>query len=188
MNTANSKIHPNSRVAKLLALCVFALAGCGNDGVDCGSAATRELIVQIVQENPDKSFGPDNAFFGSFGVGSSAVNNSTAMKSVLASKGNRVDAVCCDKGGCRAATCNPDDDAEYRRLLGEQHQIWDRGRRETSFSVDTIRMSSRNADTAAVSCSANLNAKFEDGQAHKEIEYKVEKTTDGKLFATIHGM
>ena len=188
MNTANSKIHPNSQVAKLLALSVFALAGCGNDGLDCGSAATRELIVQIVQENPDKSFGAADAFFGGVGVGSSAVSNSTAMKSVLASERNRVDAACCDKGGCRAATCNSDGDPEYRRLVGEERQIWDRARRETSFSVDTIRMNSRNADTAAVSCSANLNAKFEDGQAHKEIEYKVEKTTDGKLFATIYGM
>ena len=56
------------------------------------------------------------------------------------------------------------------------------------YRLDVIRMKARNADTKAVSCTAELNADVVDGNAHKEINYTIEKTTDEKLYATVYGL
>jgi hypothetical protein len=56
------------------------------------------------------------------------------------------------------------------------------------YTLDTIRINSKDADTKAVSCVAKLNVQFEGGGAQMEINYKVENTTDGKLYATVYGL
>jgi hypothetical protein len=115
---------------------------------DCGSSATQELVVQVVNEHPELTF-------GSHGVGSMAAANSTILTRL-----------------------------GYSRYW----EILERAKKETTFTLDTIRTNSRNPDTKAVSCTANLNARFEDGTAHQELKYTVEKTSDGKLYATLHGL
>lgn len=53
------------------------------------------------------------------------------------------------------------------------------------YRVDTIRMESRDASTKAVACSAEIYVQLEDGTgAQDEISYKVQNTTDGKLYVT----
>ncbi|HEV2563423.1 MAG TPA: hypothetical protein VGT78_14905 [Rhizomicrobium sp.] len=58
-----------------------------------------------------------------------------------------------------------------------------------SYSLKTIRMEDRNATTGAVTCAAKLGADIPNyGGAEEDIEYKVEKTTDGNLYVTIQDL
>jgi hypothetical protein len=49
-------------------------------------------------------------------------------------------------------------------------------------------MTARDSDTKAVTCAAKLNLKIGDDSANLDITFKVETTTEGKLYATIHGL
>jgi hypothetical protein len=79
-----------------------------------------------------------------------------------------------------------------RSYLDEQNKIAkkaeDKAKEAAVYTLDTIRMNSKDADTKAVSCAAKLNVQIEGGGAQMEINYKVEKTTDGKLYATVYGL
>jgi hypothetical protein len=49
-------------------------------------------------------------------------------------------------------------------------------------------MTLKDSDTNAVSCAAKLNAKIGDYGATVDITFKVETTTEGKLYATVHNL
>jgi len=59
-----------------------------------------------------------------------------------------------------------------------------------SYSLDVIRLKSRDATTGAVSCAADLHAVLPEGtgSAKEPITYEVEQTSDGKLYVTVRGL
>jgi hypothetical protein len=64
--------------------------------------------------------------------------------------------------------------------------IWEKARRDAVYTLDdTIRMRSRNRATRAVTCSGLLYVTVADTTAQKEIEFKVEQTTDGNMFVSV---
>jgi regulatory protein YycH of two-component signal transduction system YycFG len=68
----------------------------------------------------------------------------------------------------------------------EKLTIWDNARRGAVYALDdTILMKSRNRTTRAVTCTGLLYATVADTTAQKEIEFKVEQTTDGKMFVSV---
>jgi hypothetical protein len=64
--------------------------------------------------------------------------------------------------------------------------ILEKARRDAVYILDeTIRMKSRNRTTRVVTCSGLLYVTVADTTAQKEIEFKVQQTTDGKLFVSV---
>ena len=64
--------------------------------------------------------------------------------------------------------------------------IWEKARRDAVYTLDdTIRMRSRNRATRAVTCSGLLYVTVADTTAQKEIEFKVEQTTDGNMLVSV---
>jgi hypothetical protein len=60
--------------------------------------------------------------------------------------------------------------------------IFEKARRDAVYTLDdTIRMKLRSRATRSVTCSGLLSVTVADTTAQKEIEFKVEQTTDGKM-------
>jgi hypothetical protein len=64
--------------------------------------------------------------------------------------------------------------------------VREKARRGAAYALDdTIRMKSRNRATRAVTCIGLLYVTVSDTTAQKEIEFKVEQTTDGKMSVSV---
>jgi hypothetical protein len=61
-------------------------------------------------------------------------------------------------------------------------------RDSATYWLESIRMTAKDSDTKAVTCAAKLNAKIGDDGANVDITFKVETTTEGKLYATVHNL
>jgi len=59
-----------------------------------------------------------------------------------------------------------------------------------NYNLDAIRTTDKNEATGAVACAANLHAVAEkyESSAEEPITYKLEKTSDGQLYATVFGV
>ena len=79
-------------------------------------------------------------------------------------------------------------DPEFRSLKNEEPLIIQSAKDRAVFTLNTIRTESKDPNTKAITCTANLNVKVGDGNAQREINYKVEITTDKKLYATVYGL
>jgi hypothetical protein len=71
------------------------------------------------------------------------------------------------------------------KRYAESSSILEKAQQSVMYTLDTIRMTARDADTRTASCVAKLTAQVSDGQAQAEITYKVENTTDGDLYVTV---
>jgi hypothetical protein len=68
----------------------------------------------------------------------------------------------------------------------DKSAIWEKARRDGVYSLeDSIRMKSRNRATRAVTCIGILSVTVADTTAQKEIEFKLEHTTDGKMLVSV---
>jgi hypothetical protein len=68
----------------------------------------------------------------------------------------------------------------------EKSAVLEKARRGAVYTLDdTIRLTSRNRATRAVTCSGLLSATVTDTTAQKEIEFKVEQTTDGAIAVSV---
>jgi hypothetical protein len=68
----------------------------------------------------------------------------------------------------------------------ERSAVLEKARRGAVYALDeTIRMRSRNRAARAVNCSGLLSVTVADTTAQKEIEFKVEQTTDGATFVSV---
>jgi hypothetical protein len=68
----------------------------------------------------------------------------------------------------------------------EKSAVLEKARRGAIYILDdTIRMRSRNRATRAVTCSGLLSVTVTDTTAQKEIEFKVEQTTDGAISVSV---
>jgi hypothetical protein len=64
--------------------------------------------------------------------------------------------------------------------------IWEKARQGAVYTLDeTIRTRSRNGATRIAACSGLLYVTVADTTAQKEIEFKVEQTTDGKILVSV---
>jgi hypothetical protein len=64
--------------------------------------------------------------------------------------------------------------------------IWEKARRGAVYTLDdTIRVRSRSRATRSVTCSGLLSVTVADTTAQKEVEFKVEQTTDGKMLVLV---
>jgi hypothetical protein len=50
------------------------------------------------------------------------------------------------------------------------------------------RTTAKDAQTGSVACKATLTAEVEGKNASSEISYSIEKSSDGKLVATVYGL
>lgn len=68
----------------------------------------------------------------------------------------------------------------------DKSAIWEKARRGAVYSLDdTILMKSRNRATRAATCIGLLAVTVADTTAQKEIEFKVEQATDGKMLVSV---
>jgi hypothetical protein len=56
------------------------------------------------------------------------------------------------------------------------------------YSLETIVTTAKDAQTGSVACKATLTAEVEGKNASSEISYSIEKSSDGKLVATVYGL
>ena len=68
----------------------------------------------------------------------------------------------------------------------EKLAIWEKARQGAVYRLaDTIRTNSRNKAKRAVTCTGLLYATVEDATAEKEVDFRVERTADGKTFISV---
>jgi hypothetical protein len=68
----------------------------------------------------------------------------------------------------------------------QKSAIWEKARRGAVYTLgDTIGLRSRNRATRAVTCTGLLSVTVADTTAQKEIEFKVEQTTDGAIAVSV---
>ena len=146
-------------------------------GIDCGSPATKNLVIQIAKEHPDITFSlPANIVQSMLGVqskaglGSRALINSSEEKAIIAHMEVAMRRICAPLGQgtfelrCRSGL-SPElsRDAEYQALQNQDRRLFEKAKRETTFALETIRMDSKDANTKAVSCTAESGCKFSRG-------------------------
>ena len=67
----------------------------------------------------------------------------------------------------------------------EKLAIWENARRGAVYSLDTISIKSRDRTTHAATCIGYLDVTVADTTAQKEIEFRVEQTTNGKMQVSV---
>jgi hypothetical protein len=68
----------------------------------------------------------------------------------------------------------------------EKSAIWEKARQGAVYRLDdTILTNSRNRATRAVTCSGLLYVTVGDTIAQKQVDFKVERTTDGKMSVSV---
>jgi hypothetical protein len=68
----------------------------------------------------------------------------------------------------------------------EKLAIWEKARQGAVYRLDdTILTNSRNRATRAVTCSGLLYVTVGDTTAQKQVDFKVERTTDGKMSVSV---
>jgi hypothetical protein len=68
----------------------------------------------------------------------------------------------------------------------EKLAIWERARQSATYRLDdAIRTNSRSKAKRVVTCTGLLYATVEDVTAQKEVDFKVEQTTDGKMSISV---
>jgi hypothetical protein len=68
----------------------------------------------------------------------------------------------------------------------EKLAIWEKARQEAAYRLDDkILTNSRNRATRTVTCSGLLSVTVADTVAEKQVDFKVERTTDGKMSVSV---
>jgi hypothetical protein len=80
-----------------------------------------------------------------------------------------------------AAQTNAEKDARLKDLKS-------RALAAARIELSAIRMTRKNSDTGAVACIADLHIEMESAKSDSAIEYQIERTSDGNLYATIYGL
>ena len=69
----------------------------------------------------------------------------------------------------------------------EKLAIWEKARQGAAYKLDdTILANSRNRATGAVTCSGLLYVTVGDTTAQKQVDFKVERKTDGKMSVSVN--
>ena len=76
--------------------------------------------------------------------------------------------------------------ANHTNTEAEKSAILEKARKRAAYKLDeTIRTGSRNKAQRTVTCVGLLYATVEDATAEKEVDFKVEQTTDGKISVSV---
>ena len=68
----------------------------------------------------------------------------------------------------------------------EKLAIWEKARQGAPYMLGgAISTNSKSKDKRAVTCSGLLSATVEDATAHKQVDFKVEQTPDGKVSVSV---
>jgi hypothetical protein len=193
----------------VLVVCVLSYFLFSSSGhPDCGSSATQDLIVQNAKDHPDNRL--INYVIGNSELYKSVLNDpqyaqrqvsllkewcpkwhfQPTCQCVLSLWGEfqpLTDPEVMKKGEAAVKKC----EAAVKEIIESRSaslkKVANDMIKTASYTLDTIRMNS-NANTKAVSCVAKLNVQTSGGGAQMEINYKVEKMTDGKMYATVYGL
>lgn len=125
------------------------------DEPNCGSAETTKLVTEIAQEN---------------GV----LVNEIFSKMVLKNAPPEVKMLV--------------PEAFVARAMLEKSGDYERLKKETSakdYSLDVIRLQSKDSVTKAIECKAILRLATKSGKAEGEFSYTAEKTSDGRLYVVL---
>jgi hypothetical protein len=105
----------------------------------------------------------------------------TSIVQIIASDNNNALVNYAAKNSTAVETLVNDTKSEAEKLA-----IWEKARRGAVYALDdTISMKSRNRTTRAVTCIGVLYVTVVDTTAQKEIEFKVEQTTDGTMLVSV---
>jgi hypothetical protein len=74
---------------------------------------------------------------------------------------------------------------EKQKQVQEQRTAFDKS---ITYDIDTIVMNSKDNNTGAVGCMANITIKSSLGSASKQTAYQVEATSDGQTIVSISGL
>ena len=157
---------------------MFAVAGCTSEP-DCGSNETKTLIKQIAKDN--------GALLFQAQVIAASQKNAQFTPSNLESEQRKLaDFQYNDPASVpqqRAFVQNIIDEAN-KALMAD----WEHNASKAEYTVENAIMTEKNQQTGAVACKASLKVVVPEwAWAATDIKYTVEKTTDGKLFATLYG-
>lgn len=73
-------------------------------------------------------------------------------------------------------------------MLREGNSAWDKIASTIQYRLENIIMTDKNDQTGAVTCKASLFGSVDEwGEKSVSIQYGIEKTLDGKLYATLYG-
>jgi hypothetical protein len=74
----------------------------------------------------------------------------------------------------------------HTKTEAEKSAIWEKARQEAVYRLDdTIATNSRNRATRSVTCSGLLYVTVGDATAQKQVDFKVERTADGKMSVSV---
>jgi hypothetical protein len=69
----------------------------------------------------------------------------------------------------------------------ERLVVWENAKKGAIYRLDdTVLTNSRSSSTGAVACSGFLNVTVEDTTAQKQVDFKIERTTDGKTAVSVN--
>lgn len=77
--------------------------------------------------------------------------------------------------------------ASWANTEAEKLAVWEHARQGAVYGFDdTIRSNSRSSSTGVVSCSALLSVTVGDTTAQKQVDFKIERTTEGKMSVSVN--
>ena len=75
---------------------------------------------------------------------------------------------------------------EHRFTEAEKLAAWEHARQDAVYELDdTIRTNSRSSSTGVINCSALLSVTVGDTTAQKQVDFKIEPTTNGKTSVSV---
>ena len=73
------------------------------------------------------------------------------------------------------------------KIETEKLAVWEKARQGAVYKLDdTILTNSRNGATGAISCSGLLSVTVGDTTAQKQVDFNIERTTDGKMSVSVN--
>lgn len=170
------------RYRSFTVLIVFVcMCGCSKADPDCAANDAKNLVLRIAKEH--SSVSPAAVLSRDTASAKAFRNKQQSETADLMSKAR---AQCNGNAGClnQARIKIDNDSAERAQSEGERVLA------AAIYSLDTIRLTGRDDVTRAATCAANLQVQFPDqwGNDEAQITYKLEITSDGKLYATVRGL
>jgi hypothetical protein len=116
--------------------------------------------------------------------GSFEVQNSARKSFMSQNAGTILKQWSVTEAALRAAQSNLDADNIKRK-----DDAWKAALENIAYNLENIILTKKDKEVGSVSCKARLNADIPGwGGAHQEITYKVEKTSEGEIYATVWGI
>lgn len=199
-----------------LVLMLSLLAACSGNDPDCASGASKNLVVKIIRETDNGGI-VTYMFWQLPAYTASGREHEIAVLNLNKSFKARSDKVRAElselfsgpslQAARRAGLTTPPGedelqrqrkqiDIEYEEAAARANaerdarlkDIKSRAIAAARIELSAIRMTRKNSDTGAVACIADMNIQMETARYQSSIEYQIEKTSDGDLYAKVFGL